>query len=215
MEKRFKLATAVLFTAGAISLTGATPANAAVCADGTLTSLLNVTCTSAEGYTFKLTSFSSFAGLDVFSFTSAGSSNFQYSLQGSSAYTQGGNPYALSYELTAPSGRFLDLYTTGGSTSVPGSNSTWVITENTQSKVANGTVAFSGQTNAVADFNPNILTTTFTGTLNVSAGNISSVTSLVTSAAPAAATPGPLPIFGAAAAFGFSRKVRNRIKAAA
>ena len=32
--------------------------------------------------------------------------------------------------------------------------------------------------------------------------------------APAAAVPGPLPVFGAAAAFGFSRKLRRRIKLA-
>ena len=34
-------------------------------------------------------------------------------------------------------------------------------------------------------------------------------------AQPPAAAPGPLPIFGAAAAFGFSRKLRNRIKTSA
>jgi len=34
-------------------------------------------------------------------------------------------------------------------------------------------------------------------------------------APPLAAAPGPLPIFGAAAAFGFSRKLRNRIKTSA
>jgi hypothetical protein len=34
-------------------------------------------------------------------------------------------------------------------------------------------------------------------------------------APPPAAAPGPLPIFGAAAAFGFSRKLRNRIKTSA
>lgn len=216
MNKRLKLATSLLVAAGTFAIVGAAPANAAACADGTLTALLNVSCTSAEGFTFKITSFSGFAGADTFSFTNGGTNNFQYSLQGSSAYVAAGSPYAVSYELTAPSGRLLDMFTTGGSTSIPGANSTWVISENSaQNKTASGTVAFSGQTNAVADFIPNILSTTFTGTLNVSAQNISSVTSLVTSdTLPVTTVPGPLPILGAAAAFGFSRKVRNRIKAA-
>ena len=85
-----------------------------------------------------------------------------------------------------------------------------------QANVTSGTVAFTGQTNAIADFDPNISSTTFTGTLNISAGNISTVTSLVTAAAaPTPAVLSPLSTLGAAAAFGFSRKVRNRIKAAA
>jgi len=56
---------------------------------------------------------------------------------------------------------------------------------------------------------------TFTATLDTLSGDgIQSVSSTV-SVQDAPAVPGPLPIFGAAAAFGFSRKVRNRIKAAA
>jgi len=217
MNNFFKLGAALFAAAGTFVFAGAAPANATPCADGTLTALLNVSCISGEGFTFKITSFSGFSGLDTFSFTNGGTNNFQYSLQGASAFVQAGNPYNITYELAAPSLRLLDLYTTGGSTSFPGANSTWVISENSaQAKVASGTVAFSNQTNAVADFDPNIFSTTFTGTLNVSAGNISSLTSLVmTTPAPTPAVPGPLPIFGAAAAFGFSRKVRNRLKAAA
>ena len=217
MNNLCKLGAALFAAAGTFAFAGVAPANAAPCADGTLTALLNVSCTSAEGFTFKITSFSGFSGLDTFSFTNGGTNNFQYSLQGAAAFVNAGNPYEFTYELAAPSGRLLDLYTTGGSTSFPTAASTWVISENSaQAKVASGTVAFTGQTNAVADFDPNISSTTFTGTLNVSTGNISALTSLVTTAAaPTAAVPGPLPIFGAAAAFGFSRKVRNRIKAAA
>jgi hypothetical protein len=37
---------------------------------------------------------------------------------------------------------------------------------------------------------------------------------LLNHSAPATSVPGPLPLFGAAAAFGFSRKLRKRIKLA-
>jgi hypothetical protein len=44
--------------------------------------------------------------------------------------------------------------------------------------------------------------------------NTSATWAQVTPSAAPAATPGPLPLFGAAAAFGFSRKLRKRIKLA-
>ncbi|MFM9089684.1 MAG: hypothetical protein ACKOPT_16420 [Cyanobium sp.] len=50
---------------------------------------------------------------------------------------------------------------------------------------------------------------TFTGTLTVSNGRIDTITDSLQQA------PGPLPILGAGAAFGFSRKLRKRIKATA
>jgi hypothetical protein len=58
---------------------------------------------------------------------------------------------------------------------------------------------------------------TFTATLsNITGNGIQTVQSTYEVInAPTPAVPGPLPIFGAAAAFGFSRKVRNRLKAAA
>jgi hypothetical protein len=69
---------------------------------------------------------------------------------------------------------------------------------------------------ASSTLTPNLFSETFVGTLIVTAGGVESVNFRVnTNNAPTPAVPGPLPIFGAAAAFGFSRKVRNRIKAAA
>ena len=50
---------------------------------------------------------------------------------------------------------------------------------------------------------------------NIGDGTFSPSTSFVVEAKDATSAPGPLPIFGAAAAFGFSRKLRKRIKTSA
>ena len=91
MNNRFKLGAALLAEAGTFAVAGAARAEEAPCADGALTALLTVSCISAEGFPFKLTSFSGFSGLDRLSFTNCGANNFQYSLQRASAYVQAGH----------------------------------------------------------------------------------------------------------------------------
>jgi hypothetical protein len=56
---------------------------------------------------------------------------------------------------------------------------------------------------------PGALSTTITNTWNVSSGGITPITNSVVQ------TPGPLPLLGAGAAFGFSRKLRRRVNLAA
>lgn len=68
---------------------------------------------------------------------------------------------------------------------------------------------------ASSTLTPNLFSETFIGTLNVTNGGVQSVNFRVNTSDTSSAVPGPLPVLGAAAAFGFSRKVRNRIKAAA
>ncbi|MEB3335489.1 MAG: hypothetical protein VKP70_10955, partial [Cyanobacteriota bacterium] len=59
-------------------------------------------------------------------------------------------------------------------------------------------------------FNPNATDSFFTNTLVAAAGldGVNAITQTVSQ------VPGPLPILGAGAAFGFSRKLRARIKSA-
>lgn len=57
------------------------------------------------------------------------------------------------------------------------------------------------------NYDPNVDSTVVTTTWNVTAGGMQNFTSTITQ------TPGPLPILGAGAAFGFSRKLRRRINA--
>jgi len=218
MKSSFKFAVSLLAAAGTTGLVGANPANAMSCADGQLATLLGNQCTTSEGFLFTLTGFNSFLGTDQLSFTPAGINNFQYSVQGTMAYVPSGSPYSLSYTLTAPPSRLLDMFTSGGSSSFIGTASTWnVAATSPQAQSANGTIGFPIVVGGLGQFTPDIVTSTFTGTLNVTAGQVSTVTSLVTSnnAPPVTTVPGPLPLLGAGAAFGFSRKLRKSIKAAA
>jgi MYXO-CTERM domain-containing protein len=64
-------------------------------------------------------------------------------------------------------------------------------------------------------FTPPVTSATFTTTLNVTSGFVSQVTSGISQRDPGTRVPGPLPLLGAGAAFGFSRRIRNRIKVAA
>jgi len=217
MQSRSKTALGVAFAASSILLVAGSPAKAAPCADATLTVLQGAgSCTDALGFTFVLNSFTSFSGLDVFSFQSSGN-NFQYSLQGSAAWSTTG--LGLNYTLTAPATKEFNFYTSNLSSS-----------NNPSLDAGNYTIASATQPQSVATFfpplqasggtkiyNPKITTDTFTTTLNVTGGTISTVTGVVASQPipTTSSVPGPLPLLGAAAAFGFSRKIRNRIKSVA
>ena len=61
---------------------------------------------------------------------------------------------------------------------------------------------------------PTLRSETFTASMNVSAGQMRNF-SASTTWAPLPPAPGPLPLLGAGAAFGFSRKLRSRIKLSA
>ena len=78
---------------------------------------------------------------------------------------------------------------------------------------ANPTVTSPDQT-----FNPFLTSQTFTQTFDYTAGTASALNSLnaqlVATPQGTTRTPGPLPLLGAGAAFGFSRKLRHRIKSA-
>jgi len=217
MQSRSKIALGVAFAASSLLLGVGSPAKAAACADNTLTGLLAAgSCTDALGFTFVLNSFTGFDGLDRFAFQSA-VNNFQYSLQGASAWS--GTGLGLNYTVTAPATKQFNYYTSNLSSS-----------NDPASDAGNYTIASATQPQAVATFapplaatgglkfySPKLTTDTFTATLNVTGGTIASVTGVVASQPIPASTsvPGPLPLLGAAAAFGFSRKVRTRIKAAA
>jgi hypothetical protein len=214
MKKQFILAPSLLLLAGALSFVGARPANAAPCSiNDTLATRLGVSCTTAQGFEFTLTNFSGFTPTDDLAITPAGLNNFQYTVQGSSYIP--GPSYILNYTLIAPANRFLDMFTAGGSTSIPGTTSTFnVAAISPQAQLAAGNINFTGAVNGVDNFAGNIKTSTFTATLNVTAGQVASVTSFVSSKQPPP-VPGPVPLLGAGCAFGLSRKLRRRIKLAA
>lgn len=219
MNNRFKLGAALFAAAGTFAFAGAAPANAAepACPNGSVAlstlSPLDFSCDQG-GFTFKFTGFSGFSAVDAITFSNPGGTGFRYSLQSNSVWTTG--PKILNYSLTAPSGKLLSAHTASisSATLTPGSGTFTVAGTNTATSIMTDNNTTAGS----VSYPVNLASDTFIATLSsVSGGGVETVQSSygVVDAPPTPAVPGPLPIFGAAAAFGFSRKVRNRIKAAA
>lgn len=218
MNNRFKLGAALFAAAGTFAFAGAAPANAAACPSGSpslgsLTAGFNCTL---GGFTFTFNSFSGFSNLDTISFSNPGGTQFNYSIQKDIPWVAGTK--TLSYSVAAPSGKVLTDYTALPASAVFGAK-TGQFTVLGAAGSAIGKTRDNTNTMGFATYTGTLPTSdTFTATLdNLSGLGIETLQSsyVVTNAPPTPAVPGPLPIFGAAAAFGFSRKVRNRIKAAA
>ena len=109
--------------------------------------------------------------------------------------------YGYSADLQAPGGGSAS-YTMTGSGSVP-------------SGPPCSAQAILGSPSVKCRYNPVVTMDSFTTTLVVNAGSsVTGITALVDQD-PGVTVPGPLPLLGAGAAFGFSRRIRNRIKVAA
>lgn len=163
--------------------------------------------------------FSNFAGT-----LSAGSFNLtiepgnQFSLQGSSlGLTPGSYTYSYNVAVVAPSPDTLFAYQAQIGTSNLGVNnatSTLAVPNAPDSPSVSNIVAGSVTPLDPAFFSANQTTTTFTGNINVVDGTVDTFTNRLAQQTPSSTpAPGPMPILGATAAFGFSRKLRNRIKA--
>jgi hypothetical protein len=218
MKKHFKLAAAVLASTGTIGLVNATPANAAAClAAGPISSYtLGVPCTQGA-FTFTLNSFNGFAANDMLSLSNT--SSFM-SLGVLADNPWGPGAYDVNYTIKAAPTKLLNNYTSSLTSSVNDGMpvvdaGTWDV--NGANGIAAATFSTPTANNGNKNYVPKINSDTFTSTLNVTSGVIQSVTSTVNvvNAPPVTPVPGPLPLLGAGAAFGFSRKLRKSIKAAA
>jgi len=198
-----------------------TSAKAAACADATLATLQAAgVCTDVLGFTFQLNSYTNFNPNDQFSFQSSGN-NFQYSLQGFSAWTSAGNDYKLDYTVTAPTGKQLNFFTSNlSSSNDPNLDAgTYKISSFFQPSTGPAAATFAPPLQAsggFATYNPKLITDNYTGTFKVTGGSIASLTGVVASQPiPPGPVPGPLPLLGAVAGFSISRKIRNRLKSVA
>ena len=200
-----------------------TSAKAAACADDTLANILTAgACTDVLGFTFQLNSYTNFNPLDRFSFQSSGN-NFQYSLQGASAWTSAGNDYKLDYTVTAPTGKQLNFFTSNLSSAnnINVDAGTFGISSFFQPATGPAASTFTPPFQAsggVAIYNPKLITDNYTGTFKVTGGSIASLTGVVASQPippGPGPVPGPLPLLGAVAGFSISRKIRNRLKSVA
>lgn len=222
MNNRFRLGAALFAAAGTFAFAGAAPANAAPACAGSSIALSTLTPLAYScdqgGFMFTLTSWSGFVGDDAISFSNPTATEFTYSLQSNTPWISGTK--TLNYTLTAPSGKVLQFYTSALGSSRP-NNKAGKFDVDGSVGIATATLTNNVSMGAQYDYTSPLPTSeTFTDTLYDITGNgIQTVQAsfgvVDAPPAPTPAVPGPLPIFGAAAAFGFSRKVRNRIKAAA
>jgi hypothetical protein len=150
-----------------------------------------------------------------FSAITSGTYNFTNAPQPEHTFSGSGlallaGKYKYTYSVTVTSAESFDAYATGISTSNIGGTFTGFKSLQT---VAPGLVSgpiSSGGMAAEYDIVPPYGTKLyFESIIMVDAGRVDVITDSITQ------TPGPLPILGAGAAFGFSRKVRRRIQASA
>jgi hypothetical protein len=218
MIKPLRIGAALLLTAGTIAVAGAAPVKAAACPGGSTSfSALPFpgpfTCEQG-GFSITLNSRTGFANLDGISFSNPAAGSLTYTVQSNVDWTPG--TYSLNYTITAPTAKLLSTFTNNSTSSDPAAANTWQVVSQTAPQQT-GTSTMTGGNGVLASstLTPNLFSETFIGTLNVTAGGVQSVNFRVNTSDATSAVPGPLPVLGAAAAFGFSRKVRNRIKAAA
>ena len=234
-----KLISAGLLAATALSFTAVSPAKAASgCMGGTLgmytwgeiKAIPNFTCVIGDK-TYSDFSYSSMKDDamvtiynpindgDVFNFSQTGPTGLTHNLNVNSANNWANAKVMLNYKLTVSSGtnKLLNY-----SANLTGDNGTqWAM-----SLAATNPISSSATTNfpnfgQVATtptklFDPNVTTTNFSNEViaNATGAGLTQFSNRLNQQAPPE-VPGPLPLLGAGAAFGFSRKLRNRVKLAA
>ena len=218
MNKHFKLGASLLVAAGTFGIVGAAPANAAACPSGTPTfnSLPLPPAFTCEQGNFRITLNTKevFADLDGISFSNPTVDSFQYSLNNNVVWAPAAER-TLNFTVESLTPKVLGGFSTGLSSSNGDGAATWSVQSDAQPAAMATTTLTAGlnTSGGTSTLNPKLTTATFTAKLNVTAGDVSSTTFRINAVnAPTSAVPGPLPILGAGAAFGFSRRLRNRIK---
>ena len=228
-----------IFAAATLSVTAVAPASAAItgCAGGEIGQALwsdisasGFTCTIGDkiysDFTFSAVKrfagsavFSGIDNNDQFSFSTIGAGGLTHNLNVQSANSFQNAIVSLGYTVTRASGtnvfrRFSnnitgDFETTWG-LNVTASNAG---TSSTTGYPTLGQMAVTPNVNFV----PNTISSAFMNTLQAdqNGAGVTQFANRLDQMADTTAVPGPLPLVGAAAAFGFSRKLRNRIKLAA
>ncbi len=212
LHKAVKLGMSTVLATGTFAIIGANPAQA----DGfcmMLTLGLNSQCNHSEA-DFEV---SNVIITDLGGFSVGGPDTISYNLVGNSLNPQLGfvpanmSPFSasLQYTITLKNGRTFDT----AAANITGATGPFTTTTNATS----GQVSASSTngTGAAMNFSTAGLTTqTFIQTFSATGGNVSSIGSIYGTTGPLTA-PGPLPLLGVGAAFGFSRKLRRRIQLSA
>ena len=172
------------------------------------------------------TDFSNFSGMsanDTFSLFQGGPKNEIHSLsvQGGSNggyFTPG--TYGFDYKVTVWQGsQAIKNYSTGATTNVPGVDWQKDLISTGTPNSATATNTTPGGTSQFSTFTPLLTSADFTTHLTVNAGTgVTQWTDALIQTdnnPPSATVPAPLPLLGASAAFGLSRRLRRRVRQAA
>lgn len=116
--------------------------------------------------------------------------------------------YDFDYNIAVTSTNYLEKWRPGSTSSL--FNQDWSLTTTATNPTTTINRDETSGLSPLSNFNPNATDSFFTNTLVAAAGldGVNAITQTVSQ------VPGPLPILGACAAFGFSRKLRARIKSA-
>jgi hypothetical protein len=212
-------------TAG-LGVVQATPAQAQVCTgDGTntasfslafLTSNPGLTCTVGDKIysNFSYTGFvSSDPAQNVVNMSQSGVGGLQHTIgmMNTSGWTSASNTFNYTITVITGGGVELDQWAATGGSSIIGSQftSTVTATNSAPSPNPNGAVNAFSTVSSPSTFTAGTTSSAFTNTFNVTNNAFTSFDNSLTQKLSATATPGPLPILGAAAAFGSVRKLRR------
>jgi hypothetical protein len=227
-KTRKALLTAGLLSGAAFTTLGFTPAAKAF--TGNLAELKASAPISVGDKTYSDFSFTGFAGTDTVNVFAVGPINPQHTLNLATSMGKWGvGTYTLTYKLKVigSSSNLFSHYRNQVGSALFGTNTGTLQTTFSGLTPVTATVPAPVTSNvnggpsptatfALADF---VTEGTFTNTLVVTAGGATVLDNTLVQEGVGGGTsedvPGPLPLLGAGAAFGFSRRIRNRIKAAA
>lgn len=142
----------------------------------------------------------------------------QYNLSVQSVFNPG--TYTLTYnvDITDTNNVFKELRTSATSSGTDPSpvwqKSLAAVPPTTPSPLI-ATATSPGGASVIGIFPDDVKTAPFTSTLTVTANSVTQIQDTLTQKPHTSSVPGPLPLLGAGAAFGFSRKLRRRIKVVA
>jgi len=210
------LAAGLLSGAALSSIVFSAPAKAA-CGTGFLSSLntgMTLTCDDKD-YTFAAGAFNAFNLNDVYVVNVDMFDTHNFTII-SSAGGYGPGTYNLNYDVTATGAQTIKAY--GADLQAPlGGTGSYSVTGNPAGVPPTASTNLQGVRNLSTYPGSGVTTATFNTTLTVGANtSVTSFTSAILQRKPGTSTvPGPLPLLGAGAAFGISRRIRSRINAAA
>jgi hypothetical protein len=216
-KTRKALLTAGLLSGAALSsIVFSAPANAA-CGGGQLVVLKTVGTISCgdKNYIFDtiMSPYSGFADTDTYSILQTGGIHTLSVSAGLTNWTAANSPFKLNYSVVTTGSEFITAFNSAITT--PDTTATGNYTVFETNGTPQNAVASAPSMTSPLSVTPLLSAATFSTTLTVNSGFVTQVTSSIRQGFPRSEVPGPLPLLGAGAAFGFSRRIRNRIKAAA